>query len=154
MKAHFSLNLCSARFIVCEKTGRWAVALRRELGDAAALVFETRGRQSFWNELAASPASFAALELTSANVDAVQTLVYRVGRRFPAARVMILSRRELRQYEWLLREAGAIHVAYTTRRLNVAASLATRHLAAAPRIELPPRERILATLPWSAATKS
>ena len=52
-----------ARLIVCERTGRWAVALRRELADAGVRVWETRTLADCWNELAESPASFVVLEL-------------------------------------------------------------------------------------------
>jgi transcriptional regulator with GAF, ATPase, and Fis domain len=52
-----------ARLIVCERTGRWAVALRRELAEAGVRVWETRTLADCWTELAESPASFLVLEL-------------------------------------------------------------------------------------------
>ena len=56
-------NAAAARLLVCERTGRWAVALRRELAEVGVRVWESRTLDFCWNELAASPASFLVLEL-------------------------------------------------------------------------------------------
>ena len=52
-----------ARLLVCERTGCWAVALRRELAEAGVRVWETRTLADCFEELAESPASFVVLEL-------------------------------------------------------------------------------------------
>ena len=49
----------AAKLIVCERTGRWAVALRRELAEAGVRVWETRTLADCRDELVENPASFA-----------------------------------------------------------------------------------------------
>ncbi len=53
----------AARLIVCERTGRWAVALRRELAGSGVRVWETRTLADCRGELSKSAASFAVVEL-------------------------------------------------------------------------------------------
>ena len=57
-----------AHLIVCEPSGRWAVALRRELGPSAR-VFETRSVAECWERLARSPGSFVVVEATAGNLE-------------------------------------------------------------------------------------
>lgn len=137
-----------ARIIVCEKTGRWAVALRRELG-AKPRVYETRSLPECWEELAASPASWLLLEATEANLDGLTLRLTELGRDFPEARAVVCADRSLAPCEWLLREAGAVHAVFSPRELVPVARMSKRHLAAVP---LPPRsvrERVWERLPWS-----
>ena len=72
----------AARLIVCEHSGRWAVALRRELAEAGVRVWETRTLADCRKELAASPASFVVLEL-SGEPSAVLRFMARQPREFP-----------------------------------------------------------------------
>ena len=81
-----------ARLIVCERTGRWAVALRRELADAGVRVWETRTLADCWSELAESPASFVVLELRG-DVAGLLALLARQPREFPLARVAVVADR-------------------------------------------------------------
>lgn len=60
-----------ARLIVCERTGRWAVALRRELAGSGVRVHESRSIAECWQGLAESPAGFAVVELTGGNLASV-----------------------------------------------------------------------------------
>lgn len=139
-----------ARLIVCEKSGRWAVALRRELG-AKPRVYETRSLPECWEELAASPASWLLLEVTAANLEGLMVRLESLGRDFPAARAVVCGDRPLASREWLLREAGATHAVFSPRELAPVARLAVRHLAG---VSLPPqslRERVWERLPWSSA---
>ena len=48
---------------MCERTGRWAVALRRELAATGVRVWETRTLAGCREELEQSPASFVTLEV-------------------------------------------------------------------------------------------
>lgn len=136
-----------ARLIVCEKTGRWAVALRRALGGRPR-VYETRSLAECWDELAASPASWLALEASEANLDKLWGRLATLGHRFPLACAMVCGQRAIAPYEWLLREAGAVHAVFSPRELGGAARLAVRHLAQAPEPTQSPRERIWSRLPW------
>jgi hypothetical protein len=135
--------------IVCERTGRWAVALRRELAGMGIRVWETRLLDDAWSELAQSPASFLVLELENAH--ALEPLLHGLmqsARSFPRARVAIAAERSMAAYEWLLREAWAVHFIDSTRQMGPLATLACRHLAQVPPPQQSISERIWAALPW------
>ena len=139
-----------ARVIVCEKTGQWAVALRRLLSPAGHRVYETRSWAECWDELARSPASLLALELTPHNGEALLKRLVELAQRFPQARAIVVGERGLERYEWALREAGATHAVFASQRLAAAAArLIERHLALAPQPRLTLRETIGRRLPWS-----
>jgi hypothetical protein len=140
----------SGRLIVCEKTGSWAHALRQAM-PGGGRVYETRSLSECWDELSRSPASFVAIELTAANCEPLLKMLARVRRHYPAARVAIVAGRVMQAYQWVLREAGAIHFACSPRRLATVVQLAERHLAAVPDEELSLTERILDRLPWKSA---
>lgn len=137
-----------ARLIVCERSGRWAAALRREMGGAGTLIQEARSLRGAWDLLDGSPASFVLVELTRPGVADLLRRMARLQRDYPLARVAIVADRRLGSFEWLMREAGAVHFTCSPRQLGPVFWLACRHLAQSP----PPRrsaaERILASLPW------
>ena len=137
-----------ARVIVCEKTGRWASALRRVLSRAGTRVWETRSLAECWEELARSPASLLALELTPHNDEALLRRLLDLTRRFPAARAIVLGERGLERYGWAVREAGAAHAVFATRHLPAAARLIERHLARAPQPPGTLRAAVWQRLPW------
>ncbi|MBN1393543.1 MAG: hypothetical protein JW959_00735 [Pirellulales bacterium] len=136
-----------ARLIVCERRGRWAAALRRELAGVGVRVWETRTPDGCRRELEASPASFVVLQLDR---DAIETLRFLSGLRrdFPAARFAVVSERDQAAFEMPFREAGVVHFIFSPRRAGLLARMACRHLAQVP----PPRqsfsERLWASLPW------
>jgi hypothetical protein len=139
----------AARLIVCEASGRWAAALRRELAAAEVRVYETRSLADCWTMLAESPASLLVVELSPGGAAALLQRTVRLERDFPLARVAVVADRPLAGYEWLLREAGAVHFLCLPRQCGPLADLACRHLAQAPS---PPRslgEQIWAGLPWA-----
>ncbi len=137
-----------ARLIVCERTGRWAVALRRELAGSGVRVWETRTLADCRDELIASPASFVVVELGRGNVERLLRLLARQPRRFPAARIAVVADRSSADHEWLMREAGAVHFLSSPRQAGLLARLACRHLAQAPAPSQGMAERIWASLPW------
>jgi len=139
----------TARLIVCEKTGTWATALRRELAKRSIRVYQTRSLAECFGDLAVFPASFLVLELRESIVEEMIEHLGRLSREYAGARAVILARRGMEPYEWLLREAGAAHVVFSPRRLAPVADMAQRHLAVAPEAPLPLPERILAELPWT-----
>jgi len=158
----------AARLILCERTGRWAAALRRELereegtGTSCAeqpaavsgktrvspsppRIEETRSLAHAFRALAEAPASFLIVELSRANADSLLDRMAELGRWFPLARLAVLSDRRLSGYGWLMREAGAVWHTCSPRRL---APLAALHLATAPSPRRGLREQIWAGLPW------
>ena len=137
----------AAKLIVCERSGRWAVALRRELAEAGVRVWETRTLADCRDELVANPASFAVIELGT-NLGGLLRLLVRQPRQFPAARLAVVTDRAEADYEWLLREAGAVHFLCSPRQVAVLARLACRHLADVPPPQQSFAERIWMSLPW------
>ena len=118
------------------------------LADLGVRVWETRTLADCGKELAASPASFAVLEL-SGEPAAVLRFLARQPREFPAARLAVAADGSRAGDEGLLREAGAVHFLSSPRQAGLLARLACRHLAQAP----PPlqglSERIWSGLPWA-----
>jgi hypothetical protein len=137
-----------ARWIVCEREGRWAVALRRESADQGERVYETRTIAECWEMLARWPASFVVVELTRSNARALLERMESAGRDFPQARVAVVAERALASCEWWMREAGAVHFVVSPREVAPLARIAVRHLKAAPRRKSSLTERIWAALPW------
>jgi hypothetical protein len=140
----------SARLILCEKTTRWAVALRRSLGKRQGTLAETRGMAQCSRELAASPASLVVVETTADNLAAVVAALPELGRRFPLARFVAVGE-AVDFAEGLLREAGVVSALATPRQARQLARLALRHVAHAPAADLPLAEAIWDRLPWPAA---
>jgi hypothetical protein len=137
-----------ARLIICEKNGRWAVALRREIAGKCR-VFETRSLEECWEELAKCPASWLVLEASETNVEPLAGRLANLGRDFAGARAMICGERNMAPWEWLLREAGAVHAVFSPRELAPAARMALCHLAQAPEPQRSFREHVWDRLPWN-----
>jgi hypothetical protein len=137
----------AAKLILCERTGRWAVALRRELADAGVRIWENRTLADCRDELVENPASFAVIELGS-NLSGLLRLLASQPRRFPAARLAVVADRSQAECQWLLREAGAVHFLCSPRQVGLLARLACRHLAQAPPPQQTLAERIWSALPW------
>jgi DNA-binding response OmpR family regulator len=140
--------MLEARVIVCERDGKWAVGLRRVLGPAGPRVFETRSLNECWQELEKSPASFLALELLPGGEETLLRRLLDLGQRFRHAHAVVLSQRGLEQREWLLREAGSLHVVLAPSDLPAVAGLVRRHLQQVPRPERTLREAVWDRLPW------
>jgi len=140
-------NAAVARLIVCERDGRWAAALRRELAAAGVRVWETRTPDDCRRELTISSASFVVLQMSA---DPIRTLRFVVcGRRdFPAARFVVAAERSQADLEWPAREAGAVHFLCSPRQTGLLARMACRHLAQVPQPQRSLSERIWAGLPW------
>jgi hypothetical protein len=142
-----TLTDTAAKLIVCERTGRWAVALRRELAESGVRVWETRTLADCRDELVENPASFAVVELGT-NLGGLLRLLASQPRRFPAARLAVVANRSQADYEPLIREAGAVHFLCSPRKAGLLARLACRHLAQVPPPQQSFAERIWASLPW------
>ncbi len=135
--------------IICERTDRWAAALRRPLQQVGHRILQTRSLDACWSEVAARPASLVAVEATTVNLEALLPWLPRLMAGFPRARVVVLGQRALESAEWLLREAGAVHVVFSPRQWQPIVRIAQRHLGAAPRPDDTDRRRIWRRLPWA-----
>ncbi len=138
----------SARIIVCEKTGQWAIALRRLLARSGHRVHETRSWPECWAELERHPASLLVVEMTAQTVELMLARLTDLPHRFRHARMVVVGDRDLARYEWAVRTAGAAHAVFTPRQLPAAARLIACHLALAPQPELSLREAVWRRLPW------
>jgi hypothetical protein len=135
--------------ILCERTGRWAVAFRRALGVRRTAVTETRSLAACTARLSEQPASVVAVEVTAANLERVLAAVPAWQRRHPQCRFVALVAEELAAAEDLLREAGAVDVLHRAREVPQAARLVVRHMDAAPADGVPLEQAIASKLPWS-----
>jgi hypothetical protein len=138
-----------ARLIIAETSGRWAPGLRAELAGTGVRLWQAGTIETAWQWLAESPASMLVIELTPRNARDLLDRLQRAARDWPLARVMVVAPRGLAHGEGLLREAGAVHVECSPRRVDRLAAIACRHLAGAPE-EKPQSltERVWASLPW------
>jgi hypothetical protein len=136
-----------ARLVVCERTGAWAVALRREL-PAGFRLWPTRSLAEAWDGLAVAPASFLVLELGRGQAEALVARLLRLEHDWPLARAGVVADRSLAGYEWLMRQAGAMHFTCSPRHLAGLADAARRHLAAVPQPDREPLAKIRSSLPW------
>ncbi len=122
--------------------------MRVELAATGVRLWETGPRPNLSDELAGAPASFLILELTAKNGRWLIDTLTELQRHWPGVRAAVVADRPLTEWEWLMREAGAVHFLTSPRKLAPLVELACRHLAAAPapRQSLP--ERIWSSLPW------
>jgi DNA-binding LytR/AlgR family response regulator len=137
-----------ARWIVSERKGTWAAALRREPEASGTRIHQTRSLAEFWEMLQGAPASFVVAELTAANAEALVDRLARLPREHPLARVAVVAERSLAPYEPWVREAGAVAFLTSPRGLAPLAAMARRHLQQAPAPERGLAEQIWAGLPW------
>lgn len=138
----------AAGLIVCERSGRWAAGLRRELAAEGVRLYETRSLGDCWRRLAQAPASFVVVELRAAVAEQLVEQMASRAREFPLAGLAVVADRDLAGYEWLMREAGAIHFVCSPRRLGPLGRLVCRHLARAPHPRQSLTDRIWNSLPW------
>lgn len=138
-----------SRFVVCERTSDWAVALRWALADSRVRVYETRSWADCRQELADSPASLLALEMGQHNVADVGRWLVELGWCFPRSAAVVLTSRELSHCQWALREAGALHVVISRRDLSQVSRLVIRFLDVAAQTDRDFSSTLLDRLPWS-----
>ena len=93
---------------------------------------ETRSLDESRREMAAMAPCLAAVEVTPANLVAALELLAAASRLFPLVRVVAVADRGCEAFEWLLREAGAIHFTTSPRDADVLVRLAVRHAARVP----------------------
>jgi hypothetical protein len=134
--------------IVCERSGSWSVALRSELAEAGVRLRECRSLPEAWEALAQTPAAFVIAEAAHENIENLLRRMVWFSRDYPQARIAVVAQRNMARFEWLLREAGAVHFLTSPRRLAPLAGLAVRHLANVPPPPQTMVQRIWASLPW------
>jgi len=135
------------RIVVCERTGWWAVVVRRELGPADRRVHEVRSLDDAGAMLARAPGSFAVVELAVGCIEPVFDWLVRLPRDFPWTRAAVVADRALAGCGDLLRQAGAVHFVASPRQVRPLVEMAARHLAALP-APAGLAQQVWASLPW------
>ena len=137
-----------ARLIICERSGSWSVALRGELAEAGVRLWECRSLPEAWEALAQTPSAFVIAEAACEDLDNLLRRMAWFSRDFPQGRIAVVAQKNMARFEWLLREAGAVHFLTSPRRLTPLAGLVVRHLANVPLPVQTMVQRIWASLPW------
>lgn len=139
-------------WIVCERTGRWAAALRRELEAGDDSVRETRHAEELTAAIEASTlATVVVVELRREGLSGLLDALVAAERRGPHVLAVAVADEELAGVEGLAREAGAVHFVTSPRRMSELVALGQRHRARVPARVESLRQRIWAELPWNAA---
>jgi len=137
-----------ARWIVCEKSGIWAAAVRWADRHDAVPLRETRSLLDCREELARWPGSFVVLEATEGNGEGVLRLVWEMNDAFPRATAVVVTTALAEPCGDWFREAGAIDVVAALRCAGRLVRCARRHFSTLPRRRQSVRERVWARLPW------
>ena len=137
-----------ARLLVCEQSGAWSAALRRQMRGIEVSLHESRGPKQCLEQLHRAPASLVALELTQERLGDVLEFLTALERDFPLAAAVVLARRGLEACEEIVREAGAICFVASPRRLPAVMATVRRHFERYPARYDAGAEAIWATLPW------
>jgi len=133
--------------IVCERSGIWAAALRRELRSSAG-VCETRSWAACEREIQARGAALVALEVSPESVESACARLAGLTQRLPHTRVILLADRGLKHAEWILREAGAVGVVYALSDLPRLQPVLRRFREQLPNATPSFHDLIQSRLPW------
>jgi hypothetical protein len=138
--------------ILFERSGRWASSLRRHGLVERLPLMELRSFAELTELIPSYPQALIGVELNRATTERV---IEWLGRRPVAfdASVIVFVERDLRAYETLCREAGAVHFVASELELFSLAAVIDRYLSQAAFAKLEAAEpplaaRIQARLPW------
>lgn len=112
--------------IVCERTGCWAVALRRGGLPTGGRLIETRTLDACREQLRDWPRAMTVCEATEHNLPRVLRFLVELQATSPGTRVTVVGGRTMERHEPLLREAGAIHAVFSPRRLSTTNAMLDR----------------------------
>jgi hypothetical protein len=135
------------QFLVCEKTGFWAAAIRWQQGALPVPLRQLRSLTDLRESWQESPNSIAAVEVTLNNAEAVLQLMLESRRLHDSARFILLITPPAAPLTHLFLEVGPALVV-SMRQLNQVVQLVERHLAAQELPSLSLRESVWARLPW------
>lgn len=139
----------SPQFIVCEKTGIWAAAIRWQQNARPLPLKQARSLIDARSLLLQSPSSVVAVEVTSANAEGALRLILEMRTISPSACAIALLTNEVLNLGGLFLESGASLAVMSPRRLERIVRLVERHIARQESPVLTTRERVWARLPWS-----
>jgi hypothetical protein len=136
------------RFIVWEKTNRWAIAFRWTLAGSGVRIRETRNWLDCRRELDLAPSSLLALELRIGNFEEALESLSVIRREYPHAGTLVLTSPEWMDLQWIYREAGALHAVCSNCSLGPAVRLVQRYLRMAPQETRDCYDELFDRLPW------
>jgi len=96
-----------ATVVICETSGDWAALVRRDMSGGVSIV-EIRQFDELWPCLLDIPRAVVAIELSRERGSDLLKSLARIRRDFPQAVPVVLAPRNLRDWEELCREAGAL----------------------------------------------
>ena len=145
--------------LVCERTSRWASALRMELASVDLLhrLRELRHLAELDAELDERPAALVAVEVRRGNFAELLAWLPAARRRHCRARFVALVDHSLLDHQCevgdALVEAGVQASATSPRRLETIVAIGKRHAATAEKTDesAPLVTQVWASLPWQAA---
>ena len=145
-------------WIVCERTSRWASALRMALssGETSHQLRELRHLAELDAALTARPTALAAIEVHRGNFAQWLAWLPVARERHVQARCVALVDRsladDLEEVGDALVEAGAQAIATSPRRLDAVVALGARHAETVARIDVNASlaAQVWASLPWQA----
>ena len=105
------------KLITCEATGDWAALIRPRLPRKVAIV-ETRAVDEILDRVAEAPLSAVVVEWSANHAERLLIEIARIDRKQPMAKVIVLSHRDRSCDLAACREAGAVHVVTSRRRIN------------------------------------
>lgn len=141
--------------IICEHSGEWAAAWRQTVGRGGTparrglRVVAVRSVGDCLDESARHSAAFVIAQWSLANTLKIWSLLERLPLGMTNVCCALAAERRLAAYQWSAREAGAVHVIFSPRRMRDLVELAGRHLSAHPLVLERDEDRIWATLPWT-----
>ncbi len=140
--------MTTARLIVSETSGRWAFALRAALVNSGVSVTEVAGLASAFGRLHDDSQALLAFEVSEACAEEGFGLLQASRQRYPGRGVIVLLDGALAVTESLWREAGAIAVVTSPRRLAPITNLIRRYFDTREVPSLTFREDVWQRLPW------
>ncbi|MBP90139.1 MAG: hypothetical protein CMJ64_26100 [Planctomycetaceae bacterium] len=143
--------MTTPRFIVCESTSRWTVAMRWGLADCKIWVHQAPSLESCLTMLEDAAGSVVAIEVDMFGVEATLRTIRDIRETFPSSYIIALANSSS-DHEALLRETGAAHVVATRRDVRSAVRLVRRCLVNAKTQPASYREDIWTRMPWGDRT--
>lgn len=147
----------AAPVVFCERTGYWAAAWRRAESRRTApksshtlspRVIETRSAAECREIVAAHRGSFVVAEINEPSAEQALDLLFELGTAHADVACAVVASRQMRAYEWLARELGALALVVSPLELESLCALAERHIGRLVVEPVDVRERIWQNLPW------
>jgi len=150
----------SGRLILCEQSGLWATAMHRAYPEVRKYWLRFFRWRPAWEAFRSRPTSFLAVELWPENFSEILDGLRWMDCFAPEGRLAILADRRLAEWEWMFRQAGAVHFISSPRAVALLVQMTIRHLKrSAWHLKRPAEapaslaERIWRRLPWPKAAQ-